>query len=205
MRKSPVPAAMRARRIWVRVSGGSPVNRPGPFGSGNKGGIFHSPISGSKSPPRFPRMIFPFSAQDKSDHQPSLSERSVQSELTACTSVQTIDKPIFFDWGCMKGPQPLHIESAATACTPRGRGPSGRFFYHFLAVAEGNKKMMQLEKMKSSFFRRVLALSTPRTDGVYVRSVIALCARKSPKRFAGYRAQICDFSASGRVKALPRE
>ena len=22
---------------------------------------------------------------------------------------QTVDKPIFFVWGCMKGPQPLHI------------------------------------------------------------------------------------------------
>jgi hypothetical protein len=80
----------------------------------------------------------------------------------------------------MKGSQPLHIsapacaslargsgsqtlfanlqprkarppKSAAAACTPRGRGPSGRFLYHFLAAAEGSKKMMQLRKMKHSF------------------------------------------------------
>ena len=36
------------------------------------------------------------------------------------TILQTIDKPIFPVWGCMKGPQPLHIQSAAAACTPRG-------------------------------------------------------------------------------------
>ena len=30
-------------------------------------------------------------------------------------------------------------------------GPSGRFLYHFLAAAEGSKKMMQLRKMKHSF------------------------------------------------------
>ena len=41
-------------------------------------------------------------------------------------------------------------------------GPSGRFRYHFPAVAKGDRKMMQLEKMKNSFFRRVLTLSTPR-------------------------------------------
>ena len=47
--------------------------------------------------------------------------------------------------------------------TPRRRsGPGGRFRYHFLAAAKGSKKMMQLEKMKNSFFRRVLTLSTPR-------------------------------------------
>jgi hypothetical protein len=51
----------------------------------------------------------------------------------------------------MKGLRPLHIQSAAAACTPRGRGPSGRFLYHFLAAAEGSKKMMQLRKMKDSF------------------------------------------------------
>ena len=41
-------------------------------------------------------------------------------------------------------------------------GPSGRFLYHFPAVTEGDRKMMQLEKMNISFFRRVLTLSTPR-------------------------------------------
>jgi hypothetical protein len=30
-------------------------------------------------------------------------------------------------------------------------GPGGRFLYHFLAAAEGSKKMMQLRKMKHSF------------------------------------------------------
>ena len=70
---------------------------------------------------------------------------------------QSIDKPIFPVWGCMKGPQPLHIQSAAAACTQQGwkpfglpsrqrrprtakskiltprrrSGPSGRFLYHF--------------------------------------------------------------------------
>ena len=38
----------------------------------------------------------------------------------------------------MKGPQPLHIQSAVAACTPRGRDPSGRFLYHFLAVTGGD-------------------------------------------------------------------
>ena len=28
-------------------------------------------------------------------------------------------------------------------------GPSGRFLYHFPAVTEGDRKMMQLEKMKN--------------------------------------------------------
>ena len=42
-------------------------------------------------------------------------------------------------------------------------GPSGRFLYHVPAVTEGDRKMMQLGKMKISFFRRVLTLSTPRT------------------------------------------
>ena len=43
-------------------------------------------------------------------------------------------------------------------------GPSGRFLYHFPAVTEGDRKMMQLGKMKISFFRRVLTLSTPRSN-----------------------------------------
>ena len=30
-------------------------------------------------------------------------------------------------------------------------GPSGRFLYHFPAVTEGDRKMMQLRKMKHSF------------------------------------------------------
>ena len=86
----------------------------------------------------------------------------------------------FFVWGCMKGPPPLHIQSAAAACTQQGwkpfglpsrlrrprttkskiltprrrSGPSGRFFYHFPAVTEGDRKMMQLEKMKFFIFSK---------------------------------------------------
>ena len=33
-------------------------------------------------------------------------------------------------------------------------GPSGRFFYHFPAVTEGDRKMMQLEKMKFFIFSK---------------------------------------------------
>ena len=80
----------------------------------------------------------------------------------------------------MKGPQPLHIFAPASACAGPGfrfannvceppaaqsaafeirsggvyaarSGPGGRFLYHFLAAAEGSKKMMQLRKMKYSF------------------------------------------------------
>ena len=93
---------------------------------------------------------------------------------------QTIDKPIFPVWGCMKGPQPLHIFAPASAyagpgfrfannvCEPPAAqsaafeirsggmyaarsGPSGRFLYHFPAVTKGDRKMMQLRKMKHSF------------------------------------------------------
>ena len=91
----------------------------------------------------------------------------------------------------MKGPGPLYIFAPASAyagpgfrfannvCEPPAAhsaafeirsggmyaarsGPGGRFVYHFPAVTEGDRKMMQLEKMKISFFRRVLTLSTPR-------------------------------------------
>ena len=37
--------------------------------------------------------------------------------------IQTIDKPIFPVWGCMKGPQPLHIFAPASAYA----GPGFRF------------------------------------------------------------------------------
>ena len=67
-------------------------------------------------------------------------------------------------------------------------GPSGRFLYHFPAVTEGDRKMMQLGKMKISFFRRVLTLSTPRTafrfeGGFFAKALRAaapggLCKRK---------------------------
>ena len=62
---------------------------------------------------------------------------------------------------------PTSASPTATAkskiLTPRRwSGPSGRFLYHFPAVTEGDRKMMQLGKMKISFFRRVLTLSTPR-------------------------------------------
>ena len=72
---------------------------------------------------------------------------------------QTVKKPDLSLWGCMKGPGPLHIQSAAAACTQQGwkpfglpsrqrrprtakskiltprrrSGPSGRFLYHFLS------------------------------------------------------------------------
>ena len=80
----------------------------------------------------------------------------------------------------MKGPRPLHIFAPAAAfagpgfrfaifvCEPPAAqsaafeirsggmyaarsGPGGRFLYHFLAAAEGSKKMMQLRKMNTSF------------------------------------------------------
>ena len=80
----------------------------------------------------------------------------------------------------MKGPQPLHIFAPASAyaglgfrfanvvCEPPAaqsaafeirrtgfagsrNGPSGRFLYHFPAVTKGDRKMMQLRKMKHSF------------------------------------------------------
>jgi len=41
----------------------------------------------------------------------------------------------------MKGPQPLHMKSAAATCAVRGAAAS-RFRYHFLAVRIAHKKMM---------------------------------------------------------------
>jgi len=41
----------------------------------------------------------------------------------------------------MKGPQPLHMKSAAATCAVRGAAAS-RFLYHFLAVRAAYKKMM---------------------------------------------------------------
>ena len=41
----------------------------------------------------------------------------------------------------MKGPQPLHMKSAAATCAARGAAAS-RFLDYFLAVREAHKKMM---------------------------------------------------------------
>ena len=64
-------------------------------------------------------------------------------------------------------------------------GPSGRFLYHFPAVTEGDRKMMQLGKMKISFFRRVLTLSTPRRG----RSPFISSPRPRPAPGRGFGSQ----------------
>ena len=89
-------------------------------------------------------------------------------------------------------------------------GPSGRFLYHFPAVTEGDRKMMQLGKMKISFFRRVLTLSTPRaaqsaafeirSGGMYAARLEALWASKSPKATADGKIEDFDAAPSERPK-----
>ena len=46
-------------------------------------------------------------------------------------SRQTVKKPNLLLWGCMKGPEPLHIQSAAAACTPRGAAQVAASFIIF--------------------------------------------------------------------------
>ena len=59
--------------------------------------------------------------------------------------------PNYFLGGCMKGPQPLHIFIRSGGVYAARSGPSGRYLYHFPAVTKGDRKMMQLMKMKNSF------------------------------------------------------
>ena len=52
-----------------------------------------------------------------------------------------IVKPALNSRGSMKGPLPLHQQSAAATCAARG-ADAIRFLYHFLAVCAAHKKMM---------------------------------------------------------------
>ena len=54
---------------------------------------------------------------------------------------QIINKASSILWGCMKGPQSLHMKSAAATCAVRGAAAS-RFLYHFPAVRIAHRKMM---------------------------------------------------------------
>ena len=64
-----------------------------------------------------------------------------ETKKAADAAFQIINKVSYIARGCMKGPQPLHIKSAAATCAVRGAAAS-RFLYHFLAVCAAHKKMM---------------------------------------------------------------
>ena len=85
-------------------------------------------------------------------------------------------------------------------------GPSGRFLYHFPAVTEGDRKMMQLEKMKISFFRRVLTLSTPFEKMkffIFSSCIIFLCRPSKGFALRRVRSANFQFAVASRANALP--
>src|SRR5699024_4933514 len=58
---------------------------------------------------------------------------------------------LYFCLGMHEGADAPSYSIRRTGFAGSRSGPSGRFLYHFLAAAEGSKKMMQLRKMKYSF------------------------------------------------------
>ncbi len=61
---------------------------------------------------------------------------------------------LFFRLGMHEGAAAPSYLSRRTGFAGSRSGPSGRFLYHFPAVTEGERKMMQLEKMKNFIFSK---------------------------------------------------
>ena len=93
--------------------------------------------------------------------------------------VQTIDKPIFPVWGCMKGPQPLHIFAPAWAFA----GPGFRFANVVCEPPAAQSAAFEI-----------------RSGGMYAARLEALWASKSPKATADGKIEDFDAAPSERPK-----
>ena len=85
------------------------------------------------------------------------------------SGIQTIDKPIFPVWGCMKGPQPLHIFAPASAYA----GPGFRFANNVCEPPAAHSAAFEI-----------------RSGGMYAARLEALWASKSASPTATAKSKI---------------
>ena len=93
--------------------------------------------------------------------------------------LQTVDKPIFPVWGCMKGPQPLHIFAPASACA----GPGFRFANNVCEPPAAQSAAFEI-----------------RSGGMYAARLEALWASKSASPTADGKIEDFDAAPSERPK-----
>ena len=94
-------------------------------------------------------------------------------------ATQTVDKTIFFVWGCMKGLRPLHIFAPASACA----GPGFRFANNVCEPPAAQSAAFEI-----------------RSGGMYAARLEALWASKSASPTADGKIEDFDAAPSERPK-----
>ena len=99
--------------------------------------------------------------------------------MLTLSTPQTVDKPIFPVWGCMKGPQPLHIFAPASAYA----GPGFRFANNVCEPPAAQSAAFEI-----------------RSGGMYAARLEALWASKSASPTADGKIEDFDAAPSERPK-----